>query len=126
VTACSLSSTQVNAGNAATTVYLNVGTQLPAVSSAGRRPRIFFYGLSLPILGFVLVISGPGTRRSLQVLLVILSVALCSGCGGLQGGSAAPAPNPGTPVGVYSVTVIGTSGSLTASTTISLTVQSAP
>ncbi len=126
VITCSLSSTQVNAGNAATTVYLNVATQLPAVSSAGRRSRIFCYGLALPMLGFVLVCSGPSMRRSLQMLFVILSLVLCSGCGGLQGGSAAPAPNPGTPVGVYSVTVIGTAGSLTANTTISFTVQSAP
>jgi len=77
-------------------------------------------------LGILFVFAGFDAARSrwtLRTLFALLMVAVCTGCGGLQGGSAAPAPNPGTPPGVYTITVIGTSGSLTANTTISLTVH---
>jgi hypothetical protein len=89
---------------------------------------MMLYALWLPFPGIVIVYGGIGSARArwqLRTLLMLSMLALCSGCGGLQGGSAAPARNPGTPPGTYTVTVIGTSGSLTANTTISVTVQTA-
>jgi hypothetical protein len=129
VSTCSLSSSQVAAGSGATDVFLTIATTPPAFQSEKKRPRILFYGLWLPLPGLVIVFAGirtAGSRWKLRTLLMLLMVVVCSGCGGLQGGSAAPAGNPGTPVGTYTVTVIGTSGALTANTTISLTVQKAP
>jgi uncharacterized membrane protein len=126
VSTCSLNTAQVAAGSGATDVFLTVATTSLALHSEKRRLRILVYGLALPLSGLVIVFAGfgiAGSRWTLRTLLALLAVAACTGCGGLQGGSAAPAPNPGTPPGVYTITVIGTSGSLTANTTISLTVQ---
>jgi uncharacterized membrane protein len=128
VSTCSLSSAQVAAGSGTTDVFLTIATTPPAVQSEKKRPRILFYALWLPLPELVIVFGGIGAARSrwrLRTSLMLLMMALCMGCGGLQGGSAAPAGNPGTPVGTYTVTVIGTSGALTANTTISLTVQKA-
>ncbi len=125
VSTCTLSSSQVAAGSGGTDIFLTIATTPPALHSES---RTLSYGLWLPLPGFVIVFGGLGSMRAqwrLRTLFMVLMLALCSGCGGLQGGSAASAGNPGTPVGVYTVTVIGTSGSLTASTTISLTVQTA-
>lgn len=127
VSTCSLSSAQVAAGSATTDVFLTIATTPPALNAAAKRARIRLYALWMSLPGLVIVFGSLGTNRSRRILLSLLSLALlslCSACGGLTGGSAAPAGNPGTPVGTYTVTVIGTSGSLTANTTISLTVQS--
>ena len=125
VSTCSLSSSLIASGSGPTDVFITIVTTPPARRS---ETRALLYSLWLPLPGLVIVFGGVGSVRArwiMRTLLMLLMLALCSGCGGLQGGSAAPAGNPGTPVGVYTVTVIGTSGSLTASTTISLTVQTA-
>jgi len=125
VSTCSLNTAQVAAGSGTSDVFLTVATTSLALHSEKRRTRILVYGLWMP-LGILCIFGGfgvAGSRWTLRTLLTLLAVAACTGCGGLQGGSAAPAPNPGTPPGVYTITVIGTSGSLTANTTISLTVH---
>jgi hypothetical protein len=53
------------------------------------------------------------------MLLVVLSCGVLA-CGGKVGGSGG---NSGTTAGNYAITVTGTSGTLTATNTISLTVQ---
>ncbi|MGH9512274.1 MAG: hypothetical protein ACRD2U_09075 [Terriglobales bacterium] len=128
VVTCSLDTAQVPAGNGTTVVHLTMATTGPGSRAAEGRAGILFFATWLPLPGLVIVFGGTRTapsRRKLRVLLLMALLAVSAGCGGLQGGSAAPAVNPGTPAGVYSVTVIGTSGSLTADTSISLTVQAA-
>ncbi len=122
VSTCVLSSSQVAAGSGGTDVFLTIATTTPA---RGSQARALLYSLWLPLPGLIIVFSGIGSAKARRGLFVLMMLGICSGCGGLQGGSAAPAGNPGTAVGVYTVTVIGTSGSLTANTTISVTVQSA-
>jgi uncharacterized membrane protein len=124
VSTCTLDSARVAAGNGPTDVFLTIVTTPPAVGSQ-EQSRILLYALWMPMPGLVIVFGSVGGARSrwkLRTFLMSLTIALCAGCGGLSGGSTAPAKNPGTPVGTYTVTVIGTSGSLTANTTISLKV----
>jgi hypothetical protein len=128
VSTCSLDSVQVAAGSSTTDVFLTVTTTASALHSERRPLRILFYALWMPLPGLVFALGRMDKARRrwiMRTLFAFLIVAVCAACGGLQGGSAAPAPNPGTPPGVYTITVIGTSGSVTANTTISLTIQNA-
>jgi hypothetical protein len=57
-------------------------------------------------------------------LLAVLLVMVCISCGG--GGSSGPPPPPpptGTPAGTYTVTLVGTSGSISHSATVTLVVN---
>jgi hypothetical protein len=54
--------------------------------------------------------------------LVLLGVAF-AGCGGGSGSSSTGPSNPGTPAGSYTLTVTGTSGSISQTTSLALTVK---
>lgn len=70
-------------------------------SVAPRRERNFIYGLAL--------------------VVILLLAAYSSGCGGGGGGGGNVIHNPGTPTGTYTITITGTSGSV--SHTQNLTLQ---
>jgi pimeloyl-ACP methyl ester carboxylesterase len=60
------------------------------------------------------------------LILALTGMTMLSGCGGGGGsssGSNNPPPNPGTTTGNYQVVVTATSGSLTASSTLALSIQ---
>ncbi len=59
----------------------------------------------------------------LAAVLVLAVLAVSCGGGGGGGGGPTPPPNPGTPPGTYMVSVRGVSGSITRTTTVTLTVQ---
>jgi hypothetical protein len=72
------------------------------------------------------------TKTLLSLLLLGAFATIVMGCGGAQKAAnpvttpanpVAPPPNPGTTVGSYMVTVTGSSGALTASTTVAVTVN---
>ena len=65
------------------------------------------------------------TLLGLLVFLIFLSggVMSCGGGGGSGGGGSGGGGSPGTTAGAYAVTVTGTSGTMTATGTVSLTVQ---
>jgi hypothetical protein len=63
----------------------------------------------------------PGWTATSLAVLLLLSLAV-AGCGGSSTNVRNPG-NPGTPTGTYTLTLSGTSGSLTRSTTVSLVVR---
>jgi hypothetical protein len=83
------------------------------------------------ILGMVPVSSGQlaNSRKNRKkwslIPCLFLLLVLCLGCGGavMASGSPPPPVQPGTPQGIYMLTITGASGNTNQSTTITLTVQ---
>jgi hypothetical protein len=87
-----------------------------------------WYAAGGATLACLLLFGIPARRRSWRTVLggMTLFVALSSGifaCGGGGGGGNNCIPNSGTTAGTYTITVTGASGTLTATNTVTLTVQ---
>jgi hypothetical protein len=120
---CSLVPTQTTPGNSTT---LTVNTAAPStVLGPFNSPRwLVPIGGAIFAAFFLLLI--PTRRRRLKLafgslFLVLLTAALVA-CGGGSSTTTVPT-NPGTPTGSYTVTVTGTSGSLSHGLNVSVTVQ---
>lgn len=99
----------------------------PAVPSArlghGGPLAPLWLGGSGALLAGALIFGIPARRRRWSVVLTLVVVALVAaavGCGGSS--SSSTGGNPGTPTGNYNVTVTGTSGSTTHTTSVLVTV----
>lgn len=110
---CALSQTQVSAGKGLTTITFTVQTAAPIIAENRARPSRtkLPYALWLFCPGLIFAVGrGCHTRRKNKciflslLLLLTLSVGMISCGSGLQGGSTAAA-EPGTPAGVYGITV---------------------
>jgi hypothetical protein len=121
---CSIPSPVTISGTTAGTATLTVSTT--AASAALDMPRMRLLpiggGIAAAALLFFLV---PMKRRRISSLLaalvLIAVIGFSAGCGG---GGSAPAGNPGTPTGIYSVTVSGTATGVTITPiTVSVTVN---
>jgi hypothetical protein len=88
------------------------------------RPRWFIPSAGA-LFACILLLLFPAKKRRAKLAFGLLVVALLAAalvaCGG--GTSVSRAPIGGTPVGTYNVTVTGTSGSLSHSVIVDVTVQ---
>jgi hypothetical protein len=115
---CSFSPATVAAGSVQTDVVVTISTTKSA-SAAMAQSRTFYAGwmpfTGLGLLGMVFLIPGKRRKAPLTILtlLVLSGLTFTLGCGGSNG----------TPKGTFMITVSGTAGNVTQTTTFSLTVD---
>jgi subtilase family serine protease len=118
--------TPPSAVNASGAVSFHIATTAPTVAlqHSDSGTRIFYAALLPGLLGIVVAGSRP-SRRGLSLLgfIVVLgfSTLWLGSCGGTA--SKSNSSNSGTPVGTYTITVSGTSGTTSSSATFQLVVQ---
>jgi IPT/TIG domain len=124
---CSFNPTSIAPGATSTlTVTTTAPTSALVAPPENKLPPI--YALWLPLPAFAIAGIGFGSRRrSLGVCMMcflVTALTLVSGsCGGGSSLSSGSSSSPGTPAGTYNILVTGTSGSLTGTTNVTLTVQ---
>lgn len=124
---CNFSSASVAGGSGTST--LTVTTVAAVASLRPMRERTTFYAMLLPLGGLTLLGAGLTSRRRklLGLLLLCLTLSglifmLACGGGSSGGGGGGGGGTPGTTAGTYTVTVTGTSGTITQTVTPALTV----
>jgi hypothetical protein len=129
---CSFNPPSVTPGSNTKSVVLTVATTAP---HAALQKRGLFYATGLPLAGLVFAFAGlmaGGAQWKPRAWSIIagaglLCLLLLSACGGggnnAGGGGGGGGGTGGTPKGTYTITISGTSGGLSHTTTVSLTVQ---
>jgi hypothetical protein len=115
------------AGTGILTVSTSASTGPTCASALQRPPRAPWYATAGAALACLVLFGIPGRRgRGRRIVgLILLFIALTGGVMACGGGMAS-CPNvvsPGTTAGNYTVTVTGTSGAITASSTVTITVN---
>jgi uncharacterized repeat protein (TIGR03803 family) len=124
---CSVPASVTISGSASQTTTLTVNTTAPnAAINPGRRS--FWTSVNGAALACILLVGFPARRRRwscrLGMLALLFSVIGSSlGCGGGGNVGGGGSGGGGTTPGTYTITVTGTSGTLTQTGTVSLTVQ---
>jgi hypothetical protein len=113
----------IAAGAGATNV--TVAVQVPTTAAAVRRSNTLAFGLALPLIGMLVPFAMERKRHSMKRLFfavvlftVLVSTGTFLGCGG-SAASGSPAHQSTN----YTITVTATSGSVSHSTNLTLTVQ---
>ena len=125
--ACTATSVTIS-GATPVTATLTVTTTAPHASL--RRSSSVFYAMLLPLAGITLLGASFGSSPKKKLTGVLLMLLLVSGLlfmaacgGGSSSGGGGGGTSGGTPAGTYTITVNGTSGSVSGQTTTTLTVQ---
>jgi len=125
---CSLPNSVSITGTTAATATLTVNTTAATSAALERRPQRFpgGGGAALAIIFLFVIPVRRRVRRGLFAVLAAVIVVGAIGCGGGgsgSGGGGGGGGNPGTTAGIYTVTLTGTAGTVTAQTTATLTVN---
>jgi hypothetical protein len=122
-TSCSFDPSQLNTGDAETSVVLTVSTQTPGSAQAawksGLRWAMWCPMLSLSLIGF----GSRKARKRATAAGILMILSLFIGCGGALQQAAPSNPTGGTPPGSYSVTITASCGSLAHTMQVPLTVN---
>ena len=124
------------AGTTAGTATLTINTTAPTSATLvhPKVPGVPWYAVGGATLACILWLGIPATRRRWQTMLGMLAIVValaggfiaCSSGGGGGtggGGGGGGTSNPGTTAGSYTITVTGTSGAVTETGTVTLSVQ---
>ncbi|HEY9127667.1 MAG TPA: hypothetical protein VIM62_11105, partial [Acidobacteriaceae bacterium] len=122
---CVLPGTAAVTGSEVVNATLTVNTTSPSTELAANESRKFGEKAGGVMLGCLLLIFVPKRRRWTILGLVLLTAATMTvtACGGSGHHNTSTGGSGGTPAGSYMVTVTATSGSITASTRVNVTVQ---
>jgi hypothetical protein len=128
--ACNFAPASVTPGASPVTAMLTISTTAPASSFPVPQapPRVDGWWWALVLAALAILVWQMRARKirwagALALAVLLTLIALHAGCGGGGGGSAPPPSNPGTPLGTYTVTVSATSGTVTRTAVVTLTVN---
>lgn len=112
-------------GSAPVTAQLTISTVAASTGAVHALPHL--RPITVPATAALCcLLGGLGTlrrRRHLMLPLLLVSLAGLPGCGGSSSSGSSTVTTPGTSTGNYVVTVTGTSGNTTATTTLNLTIN---
>jgi uncharacterized repeat protein (TIGR01451 family) len=113
-------------GTSQATTTLNIATTARPVTTGSLLRRHGFYATWLPVGGLSLLGLGVGAGHRRRRWLAGALLGLVAGILLLQpacGSSSTPTPSGGTPAGTYTITITGSSGSVSHNTTVQLIVN---
>lgn len=124
---CAISPTSVTVSGTGATATMTISTVaahiLPGSTASLGRRGLGWLPAGGGLLAGIFALGVPSRRRRRIAglgLMVLLFFAAGLGCGG---GGSSPSHNAGTPAGSYSITVTATSGAISHTATVALTVQ---
>lgn len=122
---CAVPATASVTGSEVVNATLTVDTSSPSTALAANESRKLGERAGGIMLGCLLLFFVPKRRvwTGLGLLLLTAGVLAVTACGGSGHSSTGTGGSGGTPAGSYTVTVTATSGSITATTQVNLTVQ---